>query len=89
VKIIKRYKNRKLYDTDESAYVTLAELRELTKQNVEFIVICDKSRNDITGETLLKIVELNERAVLQQPDVAMLRRVISTGQGTFTGLLSF
>lgn len=89
MKIIKRYKNRKLYDTDESVYVTLAELREAIKQDVEFQVVCDKTKNDITGETLLKIVELNERAVSQQPDVVMLRRVISTGQGTFTGLLSF
>jgi polyhydroxyalkanoate synthesis repressor PhaR len=87
MKIIKRYQNRKLYDTDESAYVTLAELRELTKQGIDFQVVCNKTKNDVTGRTLLNIIEINERSLPQQPDVNLLRRVITTGDGTFTSLV--
>jgi hypothetical protein len=43
-KVIKRYTNRKLYDTVESRYVTLDEIAEMVKQNVEVKIVDNRTR---------------------------------------------
>ena len=55
-RIIKKYPNRRLYDTEESQYVTLQQIRGLVLGEIPFIVIDQKSENDITRSILLQII---------------------------------
>ncbi len=56
VRIIKKYPNRRLYDTEDSCYITLAEVRELVIAEVPFIVVEKKTDEDITRSILLQII---------------------------------
>ncbi len=55
-RIIKKYPNRRLYDTVESQYITLQQIRDLVLAEVPFIVIDQKSEEDITRSILLQII---------------------------------
>lgn len=55
-RVIKKYPNRRLYDTAESKYVTLSDVRELVLGGVAFCVIDKKSGEDITRSILLQII---------------------------------
>lgn len=60
VRIIKKYPNRRLYDTDISRYITLEEIRQLVLQGIKFRVE-DKSNNaDITRSILLQVIAEQE-----------------------------
>lgn len=54
--IIKKYANRRLYNTDSSSYITLDFLAELTRKNINFVVIDAKSGDDITHNILTQII---------------------------------
>jgi len=60
-KIIKRYTNRKLYDTVESRYVTLDEIAEMVKAGVEVKIIDNRSKEDLTSVTLAQIIFEEEK----------------------------
>ena len=47
-KIIKRYQNRKLYDTQQSCYVTLDDIAKMIRTSEDVMVIDNKTKNDIT-----------------------------------------
>lgn len=55
-RVIKKYPNRRLYDTSESKYVTLNDVRHLVLQGVPFCVIDKKTEEDITRNILLQII---------------------------------
>lgn len=55
-RVIKKYPNRRLYDTNESKYVTLSDVRELVLEGIGFTVIDKKSGDDITRNILLQII---------------------------------
>jgi polyhydroxyalkanoate synthesis repressor PhaR len=55
-RVIKKYPNRRLYDTAESKYVTLNDVRKLVLEGVGFCVIDKKSGEDITRNILLQII---------------------------------
>ena len=55
-RVIKKYPNRRLYDTTESKYVTLSDVRKLVLDGVSFCVIDKKSDADITRNILLQII---------------------------------
>ena len=59
--VIKRYSNRKLYDTQESRYVTLEELEELIRAGREISVVDVSTGEDLTSVTLAQIILENER----------------------------
>ncbi len=59
-RIIKKYPNRRLYDTVESRYITLADIRRLVLERVEFAVIDKKSQADITRSILLQVIAEQE-----------------------------
>lgn len=59
--IIKRYSNRKLYDTTHSRYVTLAELGELIRQGESIKVIDNDSKNDLTEVTMTQILMAQQK----------------------------
>lgn len=60
-RVIKKYPNRRLYDTDSSSYITLAEVKQLVMDNEPFLVRDAKSGEDLTRNILLQII-LEEEA---------------------------
>jgi|TARA_B110000116_G_C16406097_1_gene389688 polyhydroxyalkanoate synthesis repressor PhaR len=59
-RVIKKYPNRRLYDTEESRYVTLCDIRKLVVEEVGFSVIDKKTGDDITRSILLQIITEQE-----------------------------
>jgi polyhydroxyalkanoate synthesis repressor PhaR len=60
IRVIKKYPNRRLYDTEISRYITLEEVRQLVLQNVPFRVEDKRSREDITRSILLQVIAEQE-----------------------------
>ncbi|MBI4610804.1 MAG: polyhydroxyalkanoate synthesis regulator DNA-binding domain-containing protein [Candidatus Rokubacteria bacterium] len=78
--VIKRYSNRKLYDIQESRYVTLEELEELIRAGKEISVVDAATGEDLTSVTLAQIIldsERNRRATLP---TAFLHQLIKHGE---------
>jgi polyhydroxyalkanoate synthesis repressor PhaR len=55
-RVIKKYPNRRLYDTETSTYITLAEVRQLVMDSVLFVVRDAKTNDDLTRSILLQII---------------------------------
>ena len=72
--LVKKYSNRRLYDTDASRYITLEELTELVRGGADVRVIDAKTNEDLTQATLLQIV-LETRAARLLP-VPLLARLV-------------
>ena len=87
VKIIKRYQNRKLYDTHESSYVTLDEIAKMIKAGEDLRVIDNKTKNDITASTLTQLLYESEKKAKTQPAVELLKEIIRHGDGSFSGFI--
>lgn len=60
-RVIKKYPNRRLYDTETSTYITLTEVKQLVMQSTAFVVRDAKSGDDLTRSILLQII-LEEEA---------------------------
>lgn len=88
VKIIKRYQNRKLYDTQQSCYVTLDDIAKMIRGNEEVMVIDNKSKNDITAATLTQIIFESEKKASQYAPLFTLREIIQNGNGSISGYLA-
>lgn len=78
--VIKRYSNRKLYDTQESRYVTLEELEELIRAGKEISVVDVSTGEDLTSVTLAQIILENERNHRAALPTAFLHQLIKHGQ---------
>jgi len=87
VRIIKRYQNRKLYDTFQSCYVTLEEIAQIIREGNEIQVIDNKSKNDITYMTQIQLLFDQERKSTKQGNTELLKRVIRSEEGTLTGYI--
>ncbi len=77
-RIIKRYANRKLYDTADSHYVTLEKVAELFRAGEEIRVISNSTQQDITAATMAQIIFEEERRSPRLP-VEGLRCIIRNG----------
>ena len=66
--VIKRYNNRKLYDTNESRYITLDGIQDLIKEGLLVKVIDNKTKEDITALTLLQVMFNSQRKKLINGD---------------------
>jgi len=77
-KIIKRYTNRKLYDTVESRYVTLDEIAEMIKGGAEVKVIDNRTKDDLTSVTLAQII-FEEEKKTSKMSLETLRDLIRYG----------
>lgn len=62
VRLIKKYPNRRLYDTKTSAYITLSDVKELVLANEVFRVLDAKKGDDLTRSILLQIIVEEESA---------------------------
>ena len=78
--VIKRYSNRKLYDTQESRYVTLEELEEMIRAGREIRVLDAATGEDLTSITLAQIILENERAHRAALPTAFLHQLIKHGE---------
>jgi polyhydroxyalkanoate synthesis repressor PhaR len=83
-KVIKRYTNRKLYDTVESRYVTLDEIAQMIKGGAEVKIIDNRSKEDLTSVTLAQIIFEEEKKRSQMP-LGVLREIIRNGGEAVAG----
>lgn len=77
-KVIKRYANRKLYDTERSCYVTLEEISQMIKEGEDVQVVDNKTKDDLTAVTLAQIIVEEEKKVARMP-LKLLRSIIQSG----------
>ena len=78
--VIKRYSNRKLYDTQESRYVTLEEIEEMIRAGREVSVVDAGTGEDLTSVTLTQIILENERNHRSALPTAFLHQLIKHGE---------
>ena len=86
IRVIKKYPNRRLYDTAESRYITLADVRDLVIDATEFIVIDKKSGDDITHSIFLQVISEQEQQgepIMSQAFLAHVIRAHGTGAPGF------
>ena len=90
-RLIKKYPNRRLYDTEESRYITLSEVRELVTRAIPFRVVDSQTEEDLTRAILLQIIMEQEAGGSPMFTAPMLERFIrfygDTAQATFTTFL--
>jgi polyhydroxyalkanoate synthesis repressor PhaR len=77
-RVLKKYGNRRLYDTEASKYVTLAEVEGLIQEGADITVVDAKSGDDLTREVLTQIICDREQSRDVLP-VSFLKQVIRTG----------
>ncbi len=75
--IIKKYANRRLYNTSSSSYITLDDLSKMTREGTEFKVVDAKSGDDITHSILTQIIMEEEASGEHMLPVSFLRDLIS------------
>src|SRR5215831_5572115 len=87
IRIIKKYPNRRLYDTETSAYITLAEVKDLVLQYKEFQVQDAKSGEDLTRAILLQIILEEESGGVPMFSTEMLANIIRYYGHAMQGLM--
>ncbi len=75
--IIKKYANRRLYNTDKSSYITLDDLAAMTRDGADFRVVDAKSGEDITHSVLTQIIMDEEARGQTMLPVSFLRQLIA------------
>lgn len=78
-RIIKRYQNRKLYDTTASSYVTLDDIAQMIKDGEDVKVVDNKTKKDLTSLTLTQIIFEEEKKQKSILPLSALRRIIQSG----------
>jgi len=77
-RIIKRYANRKLYDTQRSRYVTLDQIADMIRAGEDVKIVDNNSKDDLTAMTLAQIIFEEEKKRSFMP-LATLRTIIQSG----------
>jgi polyhydroxyalkanoate synthesis repressor PhaR len=85
--VIKKYANRRLYNTATSSYVTLEHLSEMVRENVDFVVQDAKTGEDITRSVLTQIIFDQENRGQSVLPVQFLRRLIRFYGDSMQGFL--
>ena len=75
--VIKKYANRRLYNTETSSYITLELLSQMTREGRDFVVVDAKSGDDITHNVLTQIIMEEEQRGENMLPVSFLRQLIS------------
>ena len=87
-KLIRKYVNRRLYDTSQSRYVNLADLRQLIINGAEITVVEQATGDDITTTVLLQIIEDTQRSGAKLLKPEFLAKVIRLSATTDDPALS-
>jgi len=85
--LIKRYPNRKLYDTKRSQYVTLDDIARLIRQGEEVQILDNKSKKNITSITLTQIILETEKKSKRLLPIDTLKDIIRTSGGSLSHFL--
>ena len=88
VRTIKKYSNRRLYDTEESRYVTLFEVRELVVSGTEILVVDVVSGEDITRQILIQIISEQEAGGQPMFTKELLTQMIRFYGGAFQSVFT-
>jgi polyhydroxyalkanoate synthesis repressor PhaR len=87
-RIIKKYPNRRLYDTVESRYITLGDVRKLVVERIDFVVMDKKTQEDITNSILLQVIAEQEHGGEPLMSREFLAQIIrSYGGGAMQGVI--
>ena len=86
-RIIKKYPNRRLYDTEESRYITLADIRRLVVEKIDFVVVDKKSGKDITRSIMLQVISEQEQSGEPIMSRDFLSQVIRSYGGAMQGMV--
>jgi polyhydroxyalkanoate synthesis repressor PhaR len=86
-RVIKKYPNRRLYDTVESRYITLADVRKLVVERIDFVVIDKKSQEDITRCILLQVIAELEQAAEPLMSRDFLSQIICSHDARFHDMI--
>jgi polyhydroxyalkanoate synthesis repressor PhaR len=90
-RVIKKYPNRRLYDTNTSTYITLADIKQLVMASDPFVVLDAKTNEDLTRSILLQIILEEEACGTPMFTTAVLSNIIrfygQTMQGFMGGYL--
>jgi polyhydroxyalkanoate synthesis repressor PhaR len=84
---IKKYANRRLYDTESSAYITLDRLAEMVREGREFQVVDAKSGEDITRQVLTQIIVDEEARGSTMLPVNFLKQLIGLYGNSMQGMV--
>ena len=91
-RVIRKYPNRRLYDTVESRYVTLADIRRLVVERIDFVVLDRKTQQDITRSILLQVIAEQEgggtESLMSRDFLSQVIRSYGSGLHDFVGSLS-
>jgi polyhydroxyalkanoate synthesis repressor PhaR len=87
-RVVKRYSNRKLYDTVESRYVTLPQIAELVRKGEDVRIIDNTTKEDLTGVTLAQILYEEERKQSSALPLTALKDLINTSRERILSTLS-
>ena len=79
IRLIKRYGSRKLYDTEESRYVSLEDLAHWVRDGQEIRVIDNASGDDVTSQTLSQVILEQSRSGQDVPPSELLHELIRRG----------
>ena len=78
-RIIKRYANRKLYDTEHSRYVTLDQISEMIRAGDDVKIVDNKTKEDLTTVTLAQIIFEEEKKQRSFLPLGAMRNIIQSG----------
>jgi polyhydroxyalkanoate synthesis repressor PhaR len=86
-RLIKKYPNRRLYDTESSSYITLEDVKKLVREQVEFKVEDAKTQEDLTRSILLQIILEEEARGTPMFSSDMLSRIIRLYGDAMQGMM--
>ncbi|MDB4966094.1 MAG: accumulation regulator DNA-binding protein [Myxococcales bacterium] len=86
-RVVKRYANRKLYDTQRSRYVTLEQIAEMIRAGEDVKIVDNNSKEDLTAITLTQIIFEEEKKQSFLP-LSALRNIIQSGANNMTQFAS-
>lgn len=86
-RIIKKYPNRRLYDTETSSYITLADVKKLVLEQIDFRVEDAKTKDDLTRAILLQIILEEETAGAPMFSAEMLSQIIRFYGNAMQGMM--
>ena len=87
-RIIKKYPNRRLYDTAISSYITLADVKNLVLDGVDFQVVDAKTKLDLTRSILLQIIAEEEEGGEPIFSTGLLAQIIRSYGGSEQNMLT-
>jgi polyhydroxyalkanoate synthesis repressor PhaR len=87
-RVIKRYANRKLYDTQHSRYVTLDQIADMIRGGDDVKIVDNKSKEDLTSVTLAQIIFEEEKRQKSFLPLQAMRNIIQSGGESITNLVS-